>query len=1351
MADLRRCVRKCILRGSLALGLTLAAVLGLMPAPAQAATIHQYSSTFAAGEANGQALAVDQVSHDVYVLNQSAGTLARFTSAGAPDNFISGPNAGTNKITGLESPFEPKYAQVAVDNSGTVTQGDIYVAQPIGPDAILEFDSKGNPLGQLTSKGGAICGVATDPQGNVYAGSNNNQVFIYSHHNPVTDANFASTLNTPHLGYGICDVAADSAGSIYVAGWPGGPIDKFPPGSTTASPFAPASDAPYVDTSTNDLYVSEGNQIARFNSSGSLIETFGSGKLAGSWGVAVDPSTNTVYANASNGGIAVFKPIEVADVTTRAPSNTQPTGATLNGHIDPLAAGEVTNCYFEYVDDAHYNLGAADPYSEGPPPIPCAQSTPISAPTDASASLTGLTTDTTYHYRLVATDANGTSNGLDQTFTPRAVQELTTGEATDVTNHSARLTGSFLGEGIETTYYFEYGTSTKYGRVTGAQVNSGAGPQSLSADLGNLSPFTTIHYRVVASNAAGTTYGEDESVTTQDAPAIIALSFSHVTANSAELDAVINPRGPDTTYLFEYGTGPSYGSNAPASGVADLGSGMADKAVTVSLTNLQSVTYHFRLVAANEWGTTTSVDHTFSFYPPVCPNAHVRQQTVASLLPDCRAYELVSPEDAGGTSLFPGGPNTGLATNPSRMSYTGLFGTIPGSGSPINGIGDLYVATRTNSGWVSKYVGLPGDKVGCAGGPPATSLNNGPDTMAMGVLTTPGMNAFLDWDDGNTERCATSNFSDQNPNSPGSNAPYLWDANGQLLDHLPSNLNTVPSAVAALQCPYPTHGTIVGAGSPPDCSGDVSASADLTHFVFSSNRASFAPGGITGPPGSAYDDDTVDNTVTLISKTAAGADIPVESTNEDPAEFIRFRSVSTDGSRILMSTAATPACRGSNTLEDCPPLPAGRLYMRVDDAVTYEVSQGRDVSYVGSTADDSRVYFTSPEQLTPEDHDTSVDLYLWSEKGQEEGHPLTLISKGLNGEGNSDHCEASWTGGCGVVAYSSRSFSRRLGGRGGNGISDNSIAAENGDIYFYSPEQLDGLRGVTGQANLYDYRGGAVRYVTTLDPNPYCTEEVRAGKHLCSDGPIVRIQVSPNDSHMAFVTASQVTSYDNAGHLEMYSYEPATREITCDSCVPSGEPPKSDVQASQSGLFMTDDGRTFFSTSDALVAQDTNRISDVYEFVGGRPQLITPGTGTLGVTGTGGVAPEAGGLIGSSADPGFYGVSANGTDVYFSTYETLVGQDRNGNNLKFYDARTNGGFPFVPPPASCAAADECHGPGSVAPSTPTSGTGTDLGTGGNVSQASGKAAPRRTKHRHRRRARHTQHRKAGSSGRGPAR
>ncbi len=154
------------------------------------------------------------------------------------------------------------------------------------------------------------------------------------------------------------------------------------------------------------------------------------------------------------------------------------------------------------------------------------------------------------------------------------------------------------------------------------------------------------------------------------------------------------------------------------------------------------------------------------------------------------------------------------------------------------------------------------------------------------------------------------------------------------------------------------------------------------------------------------------------------------------------------------------------------------------------------------------------------------------------------------------------------------------------------------------------------------------------------------------------------------------------------------------SCDPKGAPPTEDVWGSQGGRFITNDGRVFFETVDPLDPRDTNGVGDVYEFVDGKPQLITTGTGT---------ATGAEGEFSAESISGLYGVSADGVDVYFGTFDTLVGQDRNGQSLKFYDARTGGGFPYVPPPLPCEAADECHGTTSEAAQALRKGTVSDLG------------------------------------------
>jgi hypothetical protein len=239
------------------------------------------------------------------------------------------------------------------------------------------------------------------------------------------------------------------------------------------------------------------------------------------------------------------------------------------------------------------------------------------------------------------------------------------------------------------------------------------------------------------------------------------------------------------------------------------------------------------------------------------------------------------------------------------------------------------------------------------------------------------------------------------------------------------------------------------------------------------------------------------------------------------------------------------------------------------------------------------------------------------------------------------------------------------------------------------------------------------------------------------------MQVTPDGSHMAFVTGNQVaqSQYDSHGYHEMYTYDPATGKIVCVSCNPSGAPPTSNTMASQDGLFLTNDGRTFFSTLDGVVATDTNQSEDVYEYVEGRPQLITPGTGDT--------SQPNGGALGFGALAGLLGVSADGRDAYFGTYQTLVPADHNGLFFKIYDARSGGGFSAPPPPPACNAADECHGAGSLPPPALANGTGAALGSGGNVPPTRTVHHSKRHKRAHHKRAHHKRHhaRPSGRAGR----
>ena len=135
--------------------------------------------------------------------------------------------------------------------------------------------------------------------------------------------------------------------------------------------------------------------------------------------------------------------------------------------------------------------------------------------------LSGLSPGMTYHYRLAVSNASGTVYGPDQTFTtaPATPPTVTTGAAGEVGTTSATLTGSVGPRGLATSYVFEVGTSTSYdGARLFGNAGSSSGEVQATAALQYLVPSTTYHYRLVATNFDGTTYGQDQSFTTPGVP-----------------------------------------------------------------------------------------------------------------------------------------------------------------------------------------------------------------------------------------------------------------------------------------------------------------------------------------------------------------------------------------------------------------------------------------------------------------------------------------------------------------------------------------------------------------------------------------------------------------------------------------------------------------------------------------------------------------------------------------------------------------------------------------------------------------------------------------------------------------
>ena len=228
--------------------------------------------------------------------------------------------------------------------------------------------------------------------------------------------------------------------------------------------------------------------------------------------------------------------------------------------------------------------------------------------------------NTTYHFRISATNAGGTSKGSDETFkTLPNAPTVVTGAASAVTQTSATLNATVNPNGgTVSECKFEYGTTTGYGSTASCSSlpGSGTSPVAVSASVTGLTANTTYHFRISATNAGGTSKGSDETFKTlPNAPTVVTGAASAVTQTSATLNATVNPNGGEVSECkFEYGTTTAYGSSAPCT--PSPGSGTSPVAVSASVTGLTAnTTYHFRISATNAGGTSKGSDETFKTLP----------------------------------------------------------------------------------------------------------------------------------------------------------------------------------------------------------------------------------------------------------------------------------------------------------------------------------------------------------------------------------------------------------------------------------------------------------------------------------------------------------------------------------------------------------------------------------------------------------------------------------------------------------------------------------------------------------------------------------------------------------------
>ncbi|HWX09271.1 MAG TPA: hypothetical protein VNY33_04775 [Gaiellaceae bacterium] len=307
-------------------------------------------------------------------------------------------------------------------------------------------------------------------------------------------------------------------------------------------------------------------------------------------------------AGTSRGADQTFVTAAAPTVTTKAASSVTDSTATLNGSVNPN--GQATTVYFEYGTSTSYGTKT-----------PAASAGAGTAAKSMAAAVTALTGGATYHFRIVATNDAGTSRGSDQTFVTAAAPIVTTKAAASVTDSTATLNGSVNPNGQATTVYFEYGTSTSYGTKTpAASAGAGTAAKNMAAAVNALTGGATYHFRIVATNAAGTTTGTDMTFTTTGRPVPQTGTAANLTETSATLAGTVDPNGHSTSWYFEYGRTAAYGTKSASQ---NAGTNQGARAVALPISGLTpGTTYHFRVVATSSAGTTYGADASFTTVGP---------------------------------------------------------------------------------------------------------------------------------------------------------------------------------------------------------------------------------------------------------------------------------------------------------------------------------------------------------------------------------------------------------------------------------------------------------------------------------------------------------------------------------------------------------------------------------------------------------------------------------------------------------------------------------------------------------------------------------------------------------------
>jgi uncharacterized repeat protein (TIGR03803 family) len=344
---------------------------------------------------------------------------------------------------------------------------------------------------------------------------------------------------------------------------------------------------------------------------------------------------------------------QVPVVTTVAATSVSSNSATLNADVNP--EGHAAGYWFQYGTTTSYgSVTATNSAGSGTSQV------------NVNIAINNLAQGTKYNFRVAATNSSGTSFGGNLTFTTTAhAPVVTTGTATSITMTGATLQGTANPNGASAAAWFEYGTTTNYGKFsTTNALGTGTNGVPVSINIAGLSPQTTYHFQLVSTNIAGQKFGGDAVFTTQSAqPTVTTLSAINDNGAQATLQGTVVGNGITTGAWFRYGTSTNYGltSSVIMIGVTNAGAVPVSALVNVSYHTV----YHFQLVATNSSGTGFGADQTFT-----TPNA-----PIFGALTDLHNFNGYTGDDFGAL------PQASVIA-----SGNTLYGTTIAGGSDQNGV-----------------------------------------------------------------------------------------------------------------------------------------------------------------------------------------------------------------------------------------------------------------------------------------------------------------------------------------------------------------------------------------------------------------------------------------------------------------------------------------------------------------------------------------------------------------------------------------------------------------------------------------------------------------------------------------